>query len=568
MIWQYSPFFIPFITCGCIFAILALTGWKNRSYASAQPFALLMGAVCVWAFGTALEVASVELSSQMLALSFEYVGIVIVPVAWLIFALEYTGRRNWLTPRNLVLFSLIPAITVFMVATNDLHHLYYTAVSPVIINGLTYHTVSYGPFFWLFVAFSYLMVYVSVMLMVQSFVFTSSLYRGQLVAILVAALTPFFVNLAYVLRLGTFSLVDPTPFAFIISGFAVLFGMIRYQLLDITPLSTGQIVEKIVDGIVVVDTHDRIISLNKSAEMFIGIPQKNAVGKSVSALIPFAGHHRYQEPPAQSLHEQQFEMERIFKGKTQYFEIRFIPLFSHEKELSGKLIMIRDISSQKEAEIALSLARKKLNLLSSITRHDILNQVTAILLFTDNAKDAVTDPEVREWLEKQEQSAENIRHQIEFARDYETLGVNTPQWMSFNRIIADLKPAFASYSADCELLNQDIEIFSDPLLERVFYNLVDNSLQHGEHVTKIRFRHEMTQEGITLFYEDDGIGVPIESKQRIFERGVGRNTGLGLFLAKEILEITGMKIRETGVYGKGARFEIAVPAGHFRIPPF
>lgn len=564
MIWQYSPYFIPFIACGCITAILAVTGWKNRLYASAQPFALLMVAVTIWAFGTAFEVASADLSSQMLAVALEYLGIVIVPVAWLMFALEYTGRRHFLTSRNLVLFFLFPLITVFMVSTNDLHHLYYTTVSLVTIGGLAYHTVSYGPFFWLYVAFSYLLVYVSVMLIVQRFVFTSSLYRGQLMVILVAALTPFFVNLAYVLRLGTFTLIDPTPFAFIISGFAVIIGMIRYQLLDITPVATEQIIENIIDGIMVVDTQDRIISLNKTAERFIGIHQKNAVGKSVSALIPCAGHDNDQGSPVQYRTEQHYEMERTIEEKMYYFEIRCIPLFSHEDALSGRLIMIRDISSQKQAEIALTLARKKLDLLSSITRHDILNQVTAILLFTENAKDAINNPEVREWLEKQEKSAENIRLQIEFARDYENLGVNTPQWMSLNYIISNIRPAFASYSVNCELLDEDIEIYSDPLLERVFYNLMDNSLQHGERVTKIRFRYERMQKGITIYYEDDGTGVPAESKQRIFERGVGKHTGLGLFLAKEILEITGMTIRETGIPGKGARFEIIVPEGHYR----
>jgi PAS domain S-box-containing protein len=565
MIWQYSPYCIPFIACGCITAILAVTGWRNRSYVSAQPFALLMMAVSLWAWSTAIEVSSADLSIRMLADSFGYIGIVIVPVAWLIFALEYTGRKTWLTPRNLVLFFLVPAITVVMVFTNDFHHLYYTAISPVIIGGLTYHTLSYGPFFWLYVVFSYLMVYVSVMVIVQSFVFTSSLYRGQLMTILVAALTPFFVNLAYVLRLGSFTVIDPTPFAFIISGFAILIGMMRYQLLDITPIATEQIIEKIIDGIMVVDNQDRIISLNKTAEQFTGIQQKNAAGTSVSALIRCAGSHDDQASHEKSPREQRFEIERDGEGKKQYFEIRCIPLFSHKAELSGRLIMIRDISSQKQAEIALSLARKKLNLLSSITRHDILNQVTAILLFTDNAKDSVTDPEVLAWLEKQEKSAENIRDQIEFAKDYENLGVNTPRWMSLNLIIADLKSAFASHPVDCALLVQDIEIYSDPLLERVFYNLMDNSLQHGERVTKIRFRFEKVPEGITVFYEDDGIGVPEKSKQRIFERGVGRHTGLGLFLAKEILEITGMTIHETGIFGTGARFEISIPDGHYRI---
>ena len=565
MIWQYSPYFIPFVACGCITAILAVTGWRNRSFTCAQPFTLILSAVTIWSFGTSLEVASADLPTQMMAVVIGYMGIVTVPVAWLLFAFEYTGRRHWITPRHLVLLFAIPVITVFMVATNSLYHLYYTAVSPAIIGGLVYHTLSYGPFFWLHLAYSYLLVYVAVMLIIQRFVLTSALYRGQLMAILIAVLTPFFVNLAYVLRLGSFSLIDPTPFAFIIAGFAIIIGMMRYQLLDITPVANDRIIENIIDGIMVVDTQDRIISLNKTAQEFMGVHQKNAVGISVTALLPCTGLAGDQGFPASPPAEHHHEMVREIGGKKQYFEIRCIPLVLRDGEVNGRLIMIRDVTGLKLAEIALSLARKKLNLLSDITRHDILNQVTALLLFTENAKETVSDPEVREWLEKQEKAAENIRHQIEFARDYENLGVNAPQWLSLNRIINDLKPAFRSYSVGFEPLNRDIEIYSDPLLERVFYNLVDNSMQHGGHVTTIRFQYVKTPEGMTIIYRDNGVGVPKESKQRIFERGVGRHTGLGLFLAREILEITGMTLRETGVTGEGARFEILVLEGQYRI---
>lgn len=111
-----------------------------------------------------------------------------------------------------------------------------------------------------------------------------------------------------------------------------------------------------------------------------------------------------------------------------------------------------------------------------------------------------------------------------------------------------------------------LEIFADPLLEKVFGNLVDNSLRHGERVKHITFSSvQMGSGDIAIVFEDDGIGIRDTDKERIFEKGFGKHTGLGLFLSREILAITDLSIRETGVYGKGARFEILVPEGKFRF---
>ena len=113
---------------------------------------------------------------------------------------------------------------------------------------------------------------------------------------------------------------------------------------------------------------------------------------------------------------------------------------------------------------------------------------------------------------------------------------------------------------------EDTEIYADPLLEKVFYNLIDNAIRYGETVTAIRFYYQISDKGLALICEDDGVGVPAESKEQIFERGIGRNTGMGLFLTREILLITGITIQENGTYGKGARFELLIPNGAWRFP--
>ena len=104
------------------------------------------------------------------------------------------------------------------------------------------------------------------------------------------------------------------------------------------------------------------------------------------------------------------------------------------------------------------------------------------------------------------------------------------------------------------------------MIGKVFYNLVENSARHGRDLTRIRVSCVQRADELILVYEDDGGGIPSSSREFVFDQGFGENTGLGLFLIREILAITGMRISETGEGGTGVRFEIRVPAGRFRTP--
>jgi signal transduction histidine kinase len=103
-----------------------------------------------------------------------------------------------------------------------------------------------------------------------------------------------------------------------------------------------------------------------------------------------------------------------------------------------------------------------------------------------------------------------------------------------------------------------------PLLGKVFYNLLDNTVRHGKKATRVSISCLQTPQGLVLVWEDNGAGIPAADKDQIFERGFGRNNGLGLFLVREILTTTDITIQETGTEGKGARFEILVPEGKYR----
>jgi signal transduction histidine kinase len=220
----------------------------------------------------------------------------------------------------------------------------------------------------------------------------------------------------------------------------------------------------------------------------------------------------------------------------------------------------RDITDVKRAEEALKEAHEKLNLLSSITRHDILNKITACTGYLTLAKQKPTGSELEHLLNGLQKNIEEIQCQIEFTRLYEDLGIRSPIWQNVDEILSQ----YLSFEIPVSTSLNGIEIYADPMLPKMFANLMDNTLRHGQRATHVRVGSSLSQDGLILIWEDNGTGIPDKEKEIIFERGYGKHSGLGLFFVREMLSITGISIHETGNYGTGARFEISVPKGKFR----
>jgi len=230
-------------------------------------------------------------------------------------------------------------------------------------------------------------------------------------------------------------------------------------------------------------------------------------------------------------------------------------------------VLSAEIDERKQFEEAIRLANKKLNLLSSITRHDILNQVSAIVMYLSLAEEEVDEPEkMKAHLRKIGLVTDLIQKQIRFTHDYQYIGTRPPVWQGVAHTVNAALKHLGIGNLRVERDLGDLEILADSQLENVFHNMVENTLRHGRHATFCRFSYRVDGDRLTLVYEDDGVGIPAGAKEKIFKREYYRNTGYGLFLALEILGTTGMTMQETGEPGKGARFKITVPNGVFRFP--
>jgi PAS domain S-box-containing protein len=242
------------------------------------------------------------------------------------------------------------------------------------------------------------------------------------------------------------------------------------------------------------------------------------------------------------------------------------PIRDEHGRLLNYLALVEDITERKTFHDALEQANKKLNLLSGITRHDILNQLTALTGYLNLSQEVEQDPEkIHGYIEKELQAAATIERQISFTRDYEQMGVKAPAWQEIRGCISRAVASLPLQGTVVHHKNMDIEVLADPLFEKVFYNLIDNALKYGgKNLSEIVISARNDDGGLVITCRDNGCGISEQDKKRLFERGFGKHTGFGLFLTREILSITGITIRESGIHGKGACFEILVPKGEFR----
>lgn len=246
--------------------------------------------------------------------------------------------------------------------------------------------------------------------------------------------------------------------------------------------------------------------------------------------------------------------------------------------ISGKIIHLQgiphvvsitfDITDARRTKEALRMTNAKLQLLSGITRHDILNQILVVNAYCAQSEKIMQDNKKGlDFLVHIQKAANKIQQTISFTKDYEELGMNDPVWQNVGKIAHMAAVDLLFESIVLKVTTEKYEIFADPMLMLVFYNLFENVNRHGVKATEITVAFIEEENAGTLIIEDDGIGIPADLKERIFERKFGTNTGFGLFLIREILAITGLSITETGTAGKGARFEIHLPPGTWRNGP-
>ncbi|MCX6699698.1 MAG: PAS domain S-box protein [Methanomicrobiales archaeon] len=324
------------------------------------------------------------------------------------------------------------------------------------------------------------------------------------------------------------------------------------------------------DGITVVDETGIIVGCNQRTRDITGYTKEELLGKHITSniLLSSSGVFSDKFPLLQQNKPIEGEIRIARKdGGVVWIWRKGFPLPDRAGKFSGALLYDRNITDRKLAEDTLRRVSQKLNVLSQLTRKDLTNQTFVLSSYLELVKNQLAGQDrIIETVEKGVRAVRSIHDIIEYSKDYQDMGAKPPTWQNTKMALLLGLSHIPISEIQHSIETGDLEIFADPLLELVCQRLFENSVKHGDHVTRIRIWHTITPDVATIVFEDDGIGILQERKELIFLRSEGASASMrSLIFVREILDITGIAVIENGEPGKGARFEMTVPKGAWRL---
>jgi PAS domain S-box-containing protein len=358
----------------------------------------------------------------------------------------------------------------------------------------------------------------------------------------------------------------------------------REETLKESNLRLENIINFLPDATFVINLEGKVIAWNKATEEITGVKARDILSKgNFEHGLAFYGERKpllidtvlgnHNEADRQYM-EFKKEGDKVFGTtfvpavygeKGAFFLCIASPLYDTKGDVTGAIESMRDITDRKRWEMALIQARSKLDLLNHLTFTDIQNALFSLQGYLELEKSTSEPEKVPEYQSRQMEIIQTITNLLKFAQNYQRLGLKPADWQDVK-----LQFLFGISHLDCRNLSWSLdvaglEIYADPYLENIFHSLVENTIVHGGNASKIVLRYQETAEGLTLYYEDNGVGIPADLKESIFEQRYKEMKDVNLFLVREILSITSMTIKETGEPGKGARFEMGVIKGMYRF---
>ncbi len=345
--WQVTPY--TFAAAGAFALVLALGvfGWRRRPVPGATEFALFAAAVGDWCLAAGIGFAHTDLTGKILSSKFEYIGVVSAPVLWLLCMAACTGVPNRQPQWQLAILAIIPLITLVLVFSNEQHGLIWRHVEIDSENGLSLWKATYGPWFWVHSAYSYLVLAGATFLILRQTRRDPFFFHSQGALLLIGMSIPWVTNVAYLSGLTPFAHMDLTPFGFALGAVPVGVGLLRFGLFDIVPIAREALVKGLPDAVVVLDLRDRVVELNPAAELLLGQSYRTLLGRpatqisSIRALLA-AGTGEISEAGLRPSLSPAAEDRQFDVGRFSLADSRSRPV--------GTLLLVRDITDRKNVE--------------------------------------------------------------------------------------------------------------------------------------------------------------------------------------------------------------------------
>ena len=396
------------VVSGVLSAVVASLAWRNRDLDGAAPLAVLMGAVTVWAAAKVAELVAVGVSGSVFWSNVQYLAIPVVPAAWLVFALQYTGREEWLTRRTLAALAVEPILVLVVAWTNPAHGLFRTSVDLVQRGAFTTLSPTFGPAFWAHATYSYLLLAAATWLLVRMALVSDHLYRSQAVGLVATVTIPWLTNGIYLLGLVPQDL-DPTIVGLAASGLILLWTISRHRLLALVPaareVARAALIERMSDAVVVVDDDGRIVDCNPAAERMLDCAVPAAIGRPLDEAHPGL-HEAVYDPQVGDGEDVRTEFSTWDGDAYRHYDVRVSPLRRGRGLLAGRLISIRDVTEQRQRE-------QRLDVLNRLLRHNLRNELNIVLGHASGLAGELEEDDQRRRSETIAEAAERMTERAE-----------------------------------------------------------------------------------------------------------------------------------------------------------
>ncbi len=549
-----SIIWLPLITALGAIAMYAY-GRRFAHIPESRYLQLLLLIVISWSAVQAVDISFTDIGGRMFLISLRFLFASLMCVTLFCFIMTHCGRGRWVAPPRFALLCVIPLITLLLAETGSWHDLFL--ISPTIGMGGGLVRFDIGPWYYVYISYAFGLSLAAVILLIDSMRGASRIYRKKSSIMLLSFVPPAGFALLDTFRLTAETTADLSPLMFLSSAVLVAFALYRYRMVDVKPIARGEVVEHMTDAYVVVTPDGKIADYNSTAADLLVHQGLDAIGRGIDEMLPFGADLM------KMITRSQMRGDVAVDGaKGRCYEASIMPVTVKDEGLAH-VVLLRDITDRKNMEEALKTANTRLGLLSTITRHDLQNKLTAINGYSVLARRAQDSEKADKFLSRLDQVSASASEMIRASKDQESVGLKPPSWYPLDDLFQRAAGLINVEGVNIRSTVGTVSVFADPMIEKVFYNLLDNSLRHGKSVTSISLERRETEEGLVIEYTDDGVGVPKDNKERIFEKGFGSNTGLGMYLIREILNITGIRIVENGAHG--VRFDLIVPHGRYRL---
>jgi len=373
-----QPYTFVLIASVIVSISMAVAVLMHKHTLGVHAFAGLNASMGLWAFTSLFEVCSLDLSTKIFSYSFKYLFIVMVPPTWFLFGLFYSNRLRRLRLSQLGLLCIFPALTLLVVATNRYHNWMFTSLEFIETGTYTFLFRKFGIWFWVHAAYSYVLLAIGFLVMAKQLIDSPSPYRWQVVTLLIGGLAPWIANIAFTFKLTPYPYLDLTPFAFTISGIAFMWGIMRFQLLDVAPIANEVIIQNIEDAIIVLDGGHRILRLNPAAQKLIGFTPANPIGAQAGQVFPWWPKFAANNLEADTAEHRIIDLSE--NDRRHLMRLKKVPIFCNHREM-GMLITLSNITDaflSKEA------------LLNSERRFRSLSENAPVIIFALNTNGDIT----------------------------------------------------------------------------------------------------------------------------------------------------------------------------------